>query len=229
MMDKLVAEMKTETMWPPPALWFKVFEDDPEVIRVVILGQDPYPTPHRATGYSFEIAGDVDDSLHVIFDSIKKQYKDARIDYQCGDLSHWRAQGVMLMNAALSVCGSRARTRTKKVDCKELQVTETKPRKIYGIWSHFTKGAMRVLCKKQPYVVFVLWGRDAAKFHTLAKAPVKPPHGVVMSYHPSELAQTVANPGKPELKLFKDVEHFREVNNLLEGHGLTQIDWSNVP
>lgn len=64
-MQVLLWEMEEneEIMWPEPQRWLAAFEDDPEKIRVVLLGQDPYPTPHRATGHSFEIAGMADDSL----------------------------------------------------------------------------------------------------------------------------------------------------------------------
>lgn len=218
-------EVNEETMWPHHRHWFAAFEDDPEEIRTVILGQDPYPTPGRATGYSFEIDGMSDDSLRTIFEAIHKHCPKARIDYGSGDLSYWRSQGVLLLNAALSVCGSKPRKRTKN----GVSIIEPRPRKIFKYWSTFTKGAVRVLCERRAYLVFVLWGRDATNFYTLPRGPITGQHGVVMSYHPSELAKTVKNPGEPALDLFQDVKHFKQVNDLLKQHGLVPIDWSTLP
>ncbi|MFC0254690.1 uracil-DNA glycosylase [Massilia consociata] len=218
-------EVNKETLWPVHTRWLAAFEDDPEKIRVVLLGQDPYPTPHRATGHSFEIAGMADDSLRTIYAAIHRTYPMARIDYECGDLSHWRNQGVLLLNAALSVCGNRLRLVKKKGEL----VMQNRPRQMFKYWSRFTKGALRVLCERRPYLVFMLWGRPATNCHTLPKGPIKGHHGVTMSYHPSDLAQTVSNPANPPLNLFQSVAHFRQVNNLLQAHYLEPIDWSTLP
>lgn len=134
--------------------------------KVVILGQDPYPTPGNAMGLSFSVNPGVKipASLQNIF---KERYDDLGImPSDNGDLTNWASQGVLLLNTILTV-------------------ENGKPHSHANIgWETFTQQIIRVLGQRRDPIVFILWGRYAQNFEPL----IAPHHLVIKTPHPSPLS-----------------------------------------
>ena len=151
---------------PKPDQVLRVFEMAVSDIRVVILGQDPYPTPGDAMGYSFAI----DDRSAPVPASLRNILKELTSDLGPQvkvdpTLESWRSQGVFLLNRVLTVQSGR-------------------PGSHRGLgWEEFTRGALRYLLESNPHVVAILWGREAAGLRELF-----PPEQCVVSAHPSPLS-----------------------------------------
>ena len=140
----------------------------PEEVRVVILGQDPYPTPGHAHGLSFSVEEDVRPlprSLNNIFKELESDLGLAKPDN--GNLEHWARQGVMLLNSTLTVEAGNAGSHAK-----------------YG-WSELTDETIRHISDQCQHVVFILWGGHARKKKDLIDASR---HLVIESAHPSPLS-----------------------------------------
>ncbi|MCZ4259819.1 uracil-DNA glycosylase [Limimaricola sp. G21655-S1] len=151
---------------PSPELRFRALElTPPETLRVVILGQDPYPTPGHATGLAFSVPPD----LAKLPPSLRNIQREMRDDIGCapttGDLSHWARQGVLLLNTALSVepgaAGGHAR---------------------WG-WDRLV-GQVLARASARP-CAFLLWGKHAQK---IAAPHLGPDHLVIETAHPSPLS-----------------------------------------
>ena len=142
---------------------FKAFECDPELIKIIILGQDPYPNPAHATGLSFsvpETTNTLPASLKNIFLELKS---DLGVDRKSGDLSDWAAQGVFLLNTCLTVLPNDPLAHTK-----------------IG-WQQFTESIIAHLSKRE--VIGILWGNHAQRMnHYFAK------EDLLTSVHPSPLS-----------------------------------------
>jgi len=142
---------------------FKAFECDPNLIKIIILGQDPYPNPARATGLAFsvpETTNTLPASLKNIFLELKS---DLGVDRKSGDLSDWAAQGVFLLNTCLTVLPSDPLAHTK-----------------IG-WQQFTESIIANLSKRE--VIGILWGNHAQRMnHYFAK------EDLLTSVHPSPLS-----------------------------------------
>lgn len=164
-------------------------------VKVVIIGQDPYHGPNQAQGLSFSVPANqkIPPSLQNIYKELEREYQQPI--YRSGDLQDWAKQGVLLLNAALSVEAG-------------------KPNSHANIgWKTFTDDILRVLNKEDRPIVFMLWGynaRQAAKFLN------NPNHLVLQSTHPSPLS---AHKG------FIGCNHFKQANSFLESHGLEPIHW----
>lgn len=182
-------------VFPPPQKVFRAFElTKPKDVKVVILGQDPYHTPGVADGLAFSsLPGNlVPPSLQNIFKELRAEGFGAKND---PDLTRWAKQGVLLLNASLSVRGGEANSHAE-----------------YG-WHAFTDAVIHALSEHEEHVVFMLWGAFAAKKEDLIDWEK---HLVLTSAHPSPLS---AHKG------FFGNNHFKLVNEYLKEHGRSEIDW----
>lgn len=186
-----------KTIYPPGPLIFNAFDATPfDKVSVVILGQDPYHGPGQAMGLSFSVPKGVKlpPSLVNIFKEIKS---DIGIDmpFNNGDLTHWAQQGVLLLNAALTVRAGEAYSHAK-----------------YG-WADFTNAVIQKISDENKNVVFLLWGKFAQEKQSLID---ETRHHVLKAAHPSPLS---AHAG------FFGCKHFSKTNQLLMEDGLEPIDW----
>ncbi|SNR73627.1 uracil-DNA glycosylase [Actinomadura mexicana] len=161
-------EYAGQTVYPPREDLFNAFRHCPfDGARVLILGQDPYHGPGQAHGLSFSVREGV-----RLPPSLRNIYKELAADLGVpapvsGDLTRWADQGVLLLNAVLTVRGGEAGSHAGKG------------------WEDFTDAAIRALNDKSERVVFVLWGAYARK---KARLITGPQHTVIESAHPSPLS-----------------------------------------
>jgi uracil-DNA glycosylase len=186
-----------QTVYPPGPMMFNAFNSTPwNKVRVVILGQDPYHGPGQAHGLSFSVPKGIPHppSLRNIF---KELSSDCGIQIpQSGDLSSWAKQGVLLLNATLSVRDGQAGSHQKKG------------------WEVFTDSVITKLSSSKKGLVFILWGRYARNKAAIIDRSI---HHVLESAHPSPLS---AHAG------FFGCKHFSSANSLLVNDGGSPIDWS---
>lgn len=188
-------------VYPPEPLIFNAFIHTPyEKVKVVIMGQDPYHGPGQAHGLSFSVPKDV-----PIPPSLKNIYKELVSDIgvpfpRHGSLISWADQGVLLLNAALTVRENSPATRA------------------HQLWGHFTDAVISLLAKSEQPIVFVLWGNHAQKKceHLLVENANRD-HLVLQSPHPSPLS---ARRG------FFGCRHFSKINAFLKKHHCEPIDWT---
>lgn len=189
-LDHLVLPEKTARL--------RVFESDPMSLKVVILGQDPYPTPGHAMGLAFSVNPDVPlpRSLRNIYRQISD---DLGIDtsQRNGDLTHWEAQGVFMLNTVLSVRAGQAHSHAG-----------------WG-WEELTSLALSQLSRHHPGLVFMLWGGPAQKVAAAAGVDWLK-HYRLSAAHPSPLS---AHRG------FFGCQHFRKANEWLVSSGKDPISW----
>jgi uracil-DNA glycosylase len=195
-LDKLFGG--TETVLPDRSTVFRAFHaTDPETVRVVLLGQDPYFKPGLADGLAFSQAGDVDkrSALHRIFLNLESDPNRNFIRPKTGDLSKWADDGVLLMNAALTVA-------------------ENHPRSHLAHWASFTLAVLRNLGNSQQRIAFILLGADAIEIAmpVLTNAPIG---SIVRAAHP-----TAGDPGSE--RPFRTSHVFSEANEFLPG---APIQW----
>lgn len=189
-------EYKSGLVYPPPKFIFRAFELTPfEQVKVVILGQDPYHGPGQANGLCFAVNEGVTlpPSLQNIFKEIESDL--GAKPNRSGDLTRWAKQGVLLLNATLTV---RARTAGSHQDKG---------------WEQFTDAVIRVLSEECENLVFILWGNYARK-KGAAIDPFK--HFVIESAHPSPFS---ASNG------FFGSKPFSKTNEYIIEHGKEPIDW----
>ena len=189
-------EYSHHTVYPPGKLIFNAFDhcsfDD---TRVVILGQDPYHGPGQANGLCFSVNDGVPmpPSLINIFKEIGEEL--GKPMPTTGNLERWAKQGVLLLNATLTVRHKSPASHQKKG------------------WEAFTDAAIRKLAEEKENLVFLLWGGYAQKKASFID-PEK--HCLLKSTHPSPLS---AHRG------FFGNGHFKKANDYLRMHGLPEIDW----
>ena len=170
-----------------------------ENVKVVIIGQDPYHGEGQANGLCFSVRRDKDipPSLRNIYDEIGREYNDIKRPSH-GDLNGWAEQGVLLLNAVLTV-------------------QEGKPRSHRGKgWEQFTDAIIRAVNETREHVVFLLWGSDARKKTALIDGKR---HLLLATSHPSPLSS---------YRGFAKCDHFRKANEYLKKHGLKPIDWRRI-
>lgn len=183
-------------VFPHPTRVFRAFDLVlPSDVRVVILGQDPYHTPGVADGLAFSsLPGNpVPPSLQNMFKELRAEGFDTKSD---PDLTRWAQQGVLLLNASLSVRSGEANSHAE-----------------YG-WHQFTDAVIGAISERKAHVVFMLWGAFAGRKEELIDTSK---HLVLKSAHPSPLS---AHRG------FLGNNHFKLANNYLVAHGRSPIDWS---
>lgn len=189
-------EYHTKQIFPPAKLIFNAFEHTPfDKVKVVILGQDPYHNDGQAHGLSFSVPDGIKTppSLVNIFKEINRDLGIAIP--QSGNLTRWANQGVLLLNATLTVQAHLAGSHQKKG------------------WETFTDAAIRKLADSRSNLVFILWGAYAQKKASFIDTNK---HLVLKSVHPSPLS---AYNG------FLGNNHFSETNKYLHSKGLTPIEW----
>ena len=189
-------EYRAGTCYPPGKLIFNAFNQCPfDEAKVVIIGQDPYHGPGQAHGLCFSVNDGVrfPPSLQNIFKEIQN---DLGIPVPAtGNLIRWAEQGVLLLNATLTVRAHQAGSHQRQG------------------WESFTDAAIRALAEEREHLVFILWGSYAQKKGAFID---RSRHLVLSSAHPSPLS---AYQG------FFGNKHFSLANAYLEEHGKTPIKW----
>ena len=194
--DFVREEDKTGTIYPPGRLIFNAFNLCPfDQTKVVIIGQDPYHGPGQAHGLCFSVNEGIafPPSLQNIFKEIQADLGKPIPTH--GDLTRWANQGVLLLNATLTVRAHQAGSHQR-----------------HG-WEEFTDSAIRILAEKRENLVFILWGAYAQKKGAFID---RNKHLVLTSAHPSPLS---AYNG------FFGNKHFSRANEYLISHGITPINW----
>ncbi|MBU3668421.1 MAG: uracil-DNA glycosylase [Candidatus Taylorbacteria bacterium] len=189
-------EYQTKETFPNPKNIFKAFDMCPyDSVKVVILGQDPYHGKGQAIGLSFAVPENttLPPSLKNIFKEIQSDLGITPIQH--GNLERWAAQGVLLLNATLTVnAGSPGSHQGKG-------------------WEMFTDAVIQKISEGKQHIVFILWGNYARQkgIHIDRKK-----HLVLEAAHPSPFS---AHSG------FFGCKHFSKTNAYLKEHGITKIDW----
>jgi uracil-DNA glycosylase len=203
----LIAEVdqryERETVFPAKENVFRALEMvSPEAVKIVVVGQDPYPTPGNAHGLSFSVdrTAKIPASLKTIFAELERSIE-GWVKPTSGDLQAWASQGVLLLNSILTV---RSR----------------EPLSHAGIgWEKFTRAVLQHAQDRASFIIFILWGAKAAAIADPIVDTSK--HFVLRGSHPSRMAQ---NQMPPERK-FVGNAHFIEANRLLILKGREPIDW----
>lgn len=194
--DFVRQEYQTTTVYPPGKLIFNAFNLCPyPKVKVVIIGQDPYHGPGQAHGLCFSVNDEVPfpPSLQNIFKEIQSDLGSPIPE--TGNLTRWAEQGVLMLNATLTVRAHQAGSHQRRG------------------WEEFTDAAIRALAENREHLVFILWGAYAQKKGAFIS---RDRHLVLTSVHPSPLS---AYHG------FFGNKHFSRANAYLEAHGETPIVW----
>jgi uracil-DNA glycosylase len=196
LIDFVKSEYQSGVVYPPGKEIFHSFDAcDFDQVKVVIIGQDPYHGPGQANGLCFSVRDGVrmPPSLVNIFKEIKNDL--GKPIPASGDLDRWAKQGVLLLNATLTVRASSPGSHQNKG------------------WEAFTDAVIRKISDEKENVVFLLWGAYAQKKGEIIN---RQKHLVLLSPHPSPFS---ADRG------FFGNKHFSKTNNYLKSKGLTEIDW----
>lgn len=187
---------KHKIIYPHSSNWFHALETTPlDDVKVVILGQDPYHQPGQAHGLCFSVKPGVKTPPSLV-----NIYKELEADLgikpvKHGYLESWARQGVLLLNAVLTVENSRANSHQGKG------------------WEQFTDKVITTINEQRSNVVFMLWGSNAQRKGSVIDTNK---HLVLKAPHPSPLS---AHRG------FFGCKHFSQANQYLEAHGQTPINW----
>jgi len=184
-------------VYPPGRFIFEAFNRTPfDRVKVVILGQDPYHNPRQAHGLCFSVPPDVETppSLVNIYKELEAEYG-TPFRARNGDLSHWADQGVLLLNATLTVDAGHAGSHQGKG------------------WETFTDAVVKALAERRENLVFLLWGSYAQRKGAIID---RTRHLVLETAHPSPLSA---------YRGFFGCNHFRQANAWLEAHHETPIAW----
>jgi len=190
-------EYLSKTIYPKPENIFQAFNLSPfDKVRVVIIGQDPYHGPNQAHGLCFSVQEEIQNppSLKNIF---KELADDLNINLSgSGDLSSWAKQGVLLLNATLSVQARQAGSHQHKG------------------WEEFTDTVIKTVSDKKENIVFLLWGSYAQSKSILIDSQK---HLILKAPHPSPLSS---------YRGFFGCKHFSKTNRYLKKASLEEIDWT---
>ena len=185
------------TVYPPAKNIFEAFNRTPfDKVKVVILGQDPYHEPNQAHGLCFSVQDGVrlPPSLINIYKELEAEYSTPFLS-RTGDLSHWAEQGVLLLNATLTVEAGNAGSHQGKG------------------WEMFTDAAIAKLSELRENLVFMLWGGYARRKGAVID---RRRHLVLECAHPSPLSV---------YRGFFGCGHFKKANEYLAAHGIEEIKW----
>jgi len=194
--DFVCGEYLAQTIYPPAPQMFRAFDECPfEAVKVVILGQDPYHGPGQANGLCFAVNADVPAPP-----SLKNIFKELDADMGAPvsrdtDLTRWARQGVLLLNATLTVRAGQAASHQHKG------------------WEQFTDAAVSALSRERDGIVFLLWGSYARR---KGAAIDRTRHLVLECAHPSPLS---AHNG------FFGCRHFSKANAYLTAYNTAPITW----
>ena len=184
-------------VYPPAPLVFNALKlCPPSGVKIVILGQDPYHGPKQAMGLSFSVPDKV-----KVPPSLQNIYKELADDLDqpipaSGNLTHWAKQGVLLLNATLTVEASNAGAHQGRG------------------WEQFTDQIIKTVSTEQDHVVFILWGKFAAAKSSLID---EQKHLILTAPHPSPLSSH---------RGFFGCKHFSQANEYLKNHDEKEILWS---
>jgi uracil-DNA glycosylase len=189
-------EYRTKTVYPPAGLIFNAFNLCPfSDVKVVLIGQDPYHGQGQAHGLCFSVRNGVEypPSLINIFKEIELDLGITHIN--SGNLERWAKQGVLLLNATLTVLAHQAGSHQRKG------------------WEQFTDAVISAVNNRKENVVFMLWGAYAQK---KGENIDRQKHLVLESVHPSPLSAS---------RGFFGNKHFSRCNDYLTRHNITPIEW----
>ncbi len=194
----LIKEKQTQTVYPPGSLIFNAFDNTPvDKVKAVILGQDPYHGPNQAHGLCFSVNDGIrfPPSLQNIF---KELNTDIGMEMpKSGNLTKWADEGILLLNATLTVRARNAGSHQNKG------------------WEQFTDAAIQKLSNERKNLVFLLWGRFAQNKEALINK--NNGHLILKAPHPSPFS---AYSG------FFGCKHFSKTNEFLKSKGIQPIDWN---
>ena len=194
--DFIHSEYRNKTIYPPAKQIFNAFDSCPfDKVKVVILGQDPYHEPSQAHGLSFSVLPPCPPppSLVNIYKEIRSDVGD--LVSANGDLTDWSRQGVLLLNATLTVEAHKAGSHQNKG------------------WETFTDSAIKALAENREHLVFMLWGSYAQRKGAFID---RSRHLVLQAPHPSPLSA---------YRGFFGCKHFSSANAYLISQGLSPIVW----
>lgn len=194
--DFIHSEYRNKIIYPPAKQIFNAFDSCPfESVKVVILGQDPYHEPSQAHGLSFSVLPPCPPppSLVNIYKEIRSDVGD--LVSANGDLTDWSRQGVLLLNATLTVEAHKAGSHQNKG------------------WETFTDSAIKALAENREHLVFMLWGSYAQRKGAFID---RSRHLVLQAPHPSPLSA---------YRGFFGCKHFSSANAYLSANGLSPIVW----
>lgn len=193
-------EYKNSVVYPKPKNIFRAFDlCQFQNTKVVIIGQDPYHGPNQANGLCFAVGGEGQFEISIP-PSLQNIYKEIENDLgvvpeKSGDLSRWAKQGVLLLNATLTVRANTPGSHQKKG------------------WEEFTDSVIEKLSREKEHLVFILWGNYAKK---KGEKIDRQKHLVLEAQHPSPFS---AYSG------FFGSKHFSKANKYLKDKGLEEVDW----
>lgn len=205
LVDFVKSEYGAKTVFPQPRNIFRAFELCPfDEVKVVILGQDPYHGKGQANGLAFSVSDGV-----AVPPSLQNIYKEMVADLGLGadvlqsaghngNLDHWARQGVLLLNATLTVAAGQAGSHQKKG------------------WEEFTDSVIRAISDQKERVVFLLWGRYAQQKGQMIDCSK---HLVLEAAHPSPFSAFSG---------FFGCRHFSKANAYLKSHGKEEIRWYHL-
>ena len=185
-----------KTIYPEESNWFHALQATPlENVKVVILGQDPYHQPDQAHGLCFSVLPGIKTPPSLV-----NMYKELQADLKLTPVSHgylesWAEQGVLLLNAVLTVEDSKANAHQGKG------------------WEQFTDKVISIVNEQCEHVVFMLWGSYAQKKGAMID---KERHCVLQAPHPSPLSA---------YRGFLGCQHFSKANQYLKDHNEGAVDW----
>ncbi len=194
--DFVKSEYKTKTIFPPGNLIFNALDSCPlNEVKVVIIGQDPYHGQGQAHGLCFSVNDGIEfpPSLINIFKEIERDF--GKPTPLSGNLTRWAKQGVLLLNATLTVRAHQAGSHQGKG------------------WETFTDAIIKILSEKCDHLVFMLWGNYAQQKGAVIDTQK---HLVLKTVHPSPLSA---------YRGFIGCGHFSSANNYLVSHGKKPIEW----
>ena len=196
--DFLEKEKKQRKLILPHSdLWFNALNSTPlDQVKVVILGQDPYPTPGHAHGLCFSVLPEVKPLPKSLINIYKELNEDLGIVNEHGNLQSWADQGVLLLNSVLTVESGQANAHQGKG------------------WELFTDKVISVVNNLNRPLVFVLWGAYAQKKGAVID---ESKHRVIRSPHPSPLSA---------YRGFFGSRPFSQINHFLSQNGQTEINWA---
>ncbi len=193
----LEQKQQNKTILPPASLWFNALNSMPfDKLKVVILGQDPYPTQGHAHGLCFSVMPDVKPLPKSLLNINKELMNDLGIDNShSGYLQSWADQGVLLLNAVLTVERGNANSHQGKG------------------WEIFTDAIIQAINQQKEQIVFILWGAYAQKKGVHIDTSK---HHIIKSAHPSPLSA---------YRGFFGSKPFSKTNQYLQAAGLEPINW----
>lgn len=195
----LIEEKRHYVVYPPSSLIFNAFNLTPfDKVKVVILGQDPYHNVGQAHGLAFSVPDGIQ-----IPPSLQNIFKELNSDIgmpipKSGNLENWAREGVLLLNASLTVRANMAASHAR-----------------IG-WQQFTDAAIRALSDKKEHLVFILWGNYAIAKESLIDHSK---HLVLKTVHPSPLSAS---------RGFFGCHHFSQTNQYLINNGIQPINWASI-